>query len=602
MSRLIQVLLYWYSFVFLSTEVLSFFRILEVQYVIGLEIVFWLFIVYFSKRDIRDFFRTIHFKSKLDYIPLVIAVLTFIQGIFSAPSTTDSMVYHLPRVVYWIQEQTVFQNIIVNPHDFKAPFGEYILTHLYFMTNSDRILFFSQWLAYICSIYLIGLIALQLGSSERLKQLVRILCATLPIAVMQASSTQIDMVLTLFVLMSLYISLIFRRQPTFGNALFLGVAIGLGILTKATFVIYMLLPIGILSTSVLKNPRKVIIPLTLAAFLALLIQMRFVSQNIQLYQSPMGQHIKQNGYVLIYSNESFALSSMTSNLIKNIFTQVPFPLVNGPIQNIIIGIHRYMGVEVDDPRTTICCGVWFMVPTFIYPQEDIVANPFHLFLIGMTGCFLLIFRPKNKFLSFLYILNIISFLVFSIYLKWQPFHSRLEIPFFMIGALLSVLILYPFRYGRYLINLSILFSILIAFAVIVLNVSRPFVSYKYFFDLVKPFSVSTTSVPETFYSRPRTIQYFNASPFWYNPYQQVTRLLRNDQKIEVTFDLMDDFEYPFWILMREKGIDFTVKPLRSFSDNAIILSTSKTMYKKEGYKTTCFKTTIDYGYACISQK
>ena len=163
-----KLLIYWYIVVFISTESLSYLNLITRTSIILVNLFFFALILIISIQDLKNLFRSfLKRKNLFYYVIYLILGLTFIQGMSSAPSTTDSMVYHLPRVMYWIQEKTVQQDVIRNPHDFMAPFAEYLLLHLYLIFNGDKMLFLSQWLAFAVSIVLSFLIAKRLAAPDR---------------------------------------------------------------------------------------------------------------------------------------------------------------------------------------------------------------------------------------------------------------------------------------------------------------------------------------------------------------------------------------------------------------------------------------------------
>jgi len=53
--------------------------------------------------------------------------------------------------------------------------------------------------------------------------------------------------------------------------------------------------------------------------------------------------------------------------------------------------------------------------------------------------------------------------------------------------------------------------------------------------------------------------------------------------------------------MQRKDINFKVLPNKLPKESSIIISTTEKPYFKEGYFTSCFKTAIEYGYACLSK-
>ena len=597
----IKLLVYWYIFIFVSTEILSYFNLLERSYILLVEVIFWGFIFHFHRKKILKSFKEVNFRSKSLIFVLLLSIITFVQGFFSAPNTTDSMVYHIPRVMYWIQEKSVFQEVIRTSHDYMAPFGEYILLHLYLIAGSDRILFLSQWIAYVFSVYIIGLIAFQLGGSHKLIQLTRLFTATLPIAVMQSSSTQVDMVVTVLLLLSLHLALILKQSYSLKYLILLGFTLGLGFLTKATFAFYFLIPISALIFPLHKDFRKSILLLIPIFFIIFLLQSRLIYQNFSLYGNPLGLEISDKGGESVYVNDLITPSSVLSNLIRNFFVHMPVPFFSTFIQTNIINLHSLIGLDINDPRIT-CCGTEFVIRSIIYPQEDIVSNPIHLIAIVAGGILLIFKRGLNSILQIkiLYLSTIVSFVLFSALIKWQPFHSRLEIPFFIVGTMCSIAIFNHLKILKPLYIGAIL-SCLLALIVVFFNVSRSYISYSVFYDMVKTLKPPLSSIPESFYLKPRDQQYFNARYYWYEPYMSVIELLKKEDKGEITLSLEDEFEYPFWILMKENQIDKKVIHSSQIKGDTIIISTSTHEFSKEGYITTCYKTHIEYGFACLSK-
>lgn len=596
-----KVLLYWYIFIFFSTEILSYLHILERGYVFWGEIFFWAILLFLNRKEFRHTLQNINFRSKSFLFVLFMFTLTFVQGFFSAPSTTDSMVYHLPRVMYWIQEKTLHQDSIRNIHDFMAPFAEYILLHLYFITGSDKILFFSQWISYVVMVILSFVIAEKLGADKKTKTIAALFIATLPIAVMQASSTQVDMIVAILIVISAYLALLLLEKVTIKNSILFALALGLGISTKATFYPYIIIPLGLILFLFTKKQWRKSLPIILAGLITLIMPVRFMTQNLSLYGNILGPIEEDGGLVL--TNGSINLVTLISNLIRNIMLHLPVPFFTSQAQSFLEFIHKLIGISINAPETT-CCDFQFHVAPILYPQEDIIVNPLSLLLILIS--IFLIFKKnviKNQKLVLIFVLSLLSFVAFSAILKWQPFHSRLQIPFFVIGTITSVVILSKFNKGLPVLKIFLGLSILLAVLLVFLNVSRPFISYNLFYSHIKSFAFPLSSVPESFFIKPREEQYFNARYYWYEPYKKIISTLDSESgNVEISLDLMDDFEYPIWVFLKDENINFHIVSYSQAADNAVIISTSKEPTVKENFRKSCLKTQIDYGYICLSKK
>lgn len=594
-----KILFFWYITVFLSTEILSSLNLITRLSIILVNILFFVFNLIIFKQKIIILLKNL-FKRKNIFVYIIIGILglTFLQGFFSAPNTTDSMVRRLPIVMYWVQDHTLYQDTIRNGHDFMGPFSEYIFLHLYLIFNGDRMLFFSQWVAFATTIILSFIVAKKLSNSNIIAFYGCLIVAVIPVAVLEASSVQMDMVVSLMVLSSVHFALILKEKSNLLNLSLLSFAIGLGILTKATYLIYLLIPIGILLPTMIKKWKSLFFSIMFSIMIFGIIQVRFVEQNLRLYGSISGEQGKS-----FYINEIITPKVIFSNLIKNSIFQLPFPVGRGIVEQIVNNIHKKMNIPLNDPRTTFF-DVKFSVNPVIFPQEDIAGNPLHLFLIFLAGCILIIKRNKLMnyyYIVYLYIASIVSFLLFAAVLRWQPFHSRLLMPFFIIGSISSVIILFRFERLRIILNSILVVSVILSFALIVLNISKPFLSYSQFYNYVKTLAPPLSSIPESFFTKDREEQYFNARYYWYKPYKEIMKEAKEQQLYgTASFKLMDEFEYPMWYFLKKNELSFKVIPYSKIDNKTIIISTSKDPYSKDGYITQCIKTEIEYGYACIS--
>lgn len=599
--KIISLSLVIYLYVFISTEILSSFQLLERSFIVLFDVLF-LFIVYLmNKKILTKSISNFDWHSRSSVIISTILLLTFAQGFFSAPSTTDSMVYHVPRLMYWIQEKTLAQDVIRNPHDFMPPFAEYMLLHLYLIAGNDRLLFLSQWLAYVFLIYLSGIIFLQLGGDKKNQSAVRLLIATLPMAILQSVSTQTDLVTSVFVLISIYLSLNLAKSFSLNNFFWLGVSIGLGLLTKPTFLIYFLIPLGIIGFQLLRNLKKSFL-IMVTLLVALIIQLRYFLQNIFLYGSLLGKHV-ENGTEVVYINQIFSPGLIILNLVRNILLQLPFPFLVSPAQEVLKGLGIIFGININDPGIT-----WgnplLAIKGVIYPQEDIVSSPLHIFLIMILLVALIHLRMIIGSQVKIMIFSLgFSFLFFSALLVWQPYHPRLHLLFLLVGTILSVIIFSKLKNGNKILNLMVILSVVLGFILILFNVSRPYISYNLFHKYLQSFTSPLTSVPKSFFLKPRIEQYFNARYYWYIPYKDIVNELAN-QKLSsvntITFDLSDGFEYPLWVLLKQKGISTKVIAKNDSRMPQYLIKSSISEETVAGFDLIkCEKTIVDYGYLCL---
>jgi hypothetical protein len=160
-----------------------------------------------------------------------------------------------------------------------------------------------------------------------------------------------------------------------------------------------------------------------------------------------------------YENEVHSPQAFASNLIRNI-------AVHGYGNRFFIGdfiyasvnaFHRLIGWNVNDPRDTIT-GSTFAIGSIL--GEDTASNPVHLLLIAVA--FIVCLRSAARRPIRIYALCVASgFAIFCLLLKWQPWISRLQLPWFVIAAPLCAIALSAPRLAKLQLPLA---AILLAYA------------------------------------------------------------------------------------------------------------------------------------------
>ena len=129
----------------------------------------------------------------------IVVALSGAVALFAVPTTWDSMSYHLARVAHWAQNHTVaFYPTHIVRQLYQPPWAEFAMLHLYILAGSDRLANLVQWVAMAVSLVGVSVIARQLGAGPRGQLLSAFVCATIPMGIMQASTTQNDYVAALW--------------------------------------------------------------------------------------------------------------------------------------------------------------------------------------------------------------------------------------------------------------------------------------------------------------------------------------------------------------------------------------------------------------------
>ncbi|HMR66227.1 MAG TPA: glycosyltransferase family 39 protein [Anaerolineae bacterium] len=467
---------------------------------------------------------------------LVLLLVTVSGGLalFSAPNNWDSMTYHLSRVMHWHQNQTVAH---YSTHElrqlYQNPWAEFAILHFQLLAGTDRWANLVQWLAYVGSLVGVSFIAGQFGAQATGRYLTALIAATVPMAVLQAVTTQNDLVLSFWLVCLVSFILLVRQQTHWLPLLGAAGSLGLAVLTKGTAYIFaapLLLWLGLL---LLKRYRwRVWQPLGVVAVVVLLLNSGHYARNLHLFGSPLQPELGQYSY----QNEIFSPAAVISNLVRNaaLHLNLAVPNLIEPTEQAVDAIHRLLHLDPNDPRTT-WPGMKFEIRSNI--SEDSFGNFLHfsLMVLSLAGLARARVRSNYKLLPGYGGLLCLAFFLFGLYLKWQPWHSRLHLPLFILGAPV-VGIMVAELFPRPVVGLLVIVLTTQTGYLMVHNPLHPLWG------------------PRNVFTSPRSDQYFWPNPVLQEPYQAATELIqaRGCRQIGLLLPL-DFWEYPFWILLNRPG-------------------------------------------------
>lgn len=468
----------------------------------------------------------------------IVLLLTFTVAVLAAPNTWDSLNYHMPRVAHWEQLNAVRHFPTgIEIQNSMSPAAEMLILHTYALAGGDRWANLVQWFSMLVSLVGVTLVAKQLGGSRLAQLLAAVFAASLPMAIVQASSTMTDFVVALFVLVVASETLeLYRSQaPRFLNLLSLSLAASVAILTKPTAYAY-LLPFALL-VGVLLLRREGLLPTARWSLLALGLVLALNSGHYLRNYSTFGNPISQPSRIELFRSPWLGGRAFLSNTLRNIAMHAgtPSPHVNKGIALVVQESHRLLGLDVNDPRTTATGTFKVRWPP---TDEDRVTNPVHAAFIAVSlGVLLLRNRQWAKSL-FLYggvVLG--TFLAFSLLIKWQLYAGRYHLPFFVLMAPLVASIASQSLSQRTL-NLLSVGLVLSSWPWLLGIKSRPLLPL----DGSSPVgSVLTT---------PRTELYFANGPYLEKPYRTVTTEILDSGCDSVAVRLSGGAaEYHLWVLL-----------------------------------------------------
>lgn len=455
-----------------------------------------------------------------------------VVGLISPPNNWDSLSYHMSRVMHWIQNGTVAHyptNILRQLH--QNPWAEYAIMHLQVLCDGDRLANSVQWFSMGGALVAISLVAGQLGITRMGQTYSVVSCATIPMGILQGSSTYNDYVVSFWLATFVYFALATKERPNAPNAFLTGTALGLAILTKATAYLFAAPFLLWLAYSLIRSRRtQGVRAILLILLVTMAMNLAHLHRNWGLYGNPLGPGQESSTGAHRYSNDGLTVRYAVSNIVRNVALHVgTFGRLNAVLEELIRGLHGLLGLDVNDRHTT-WGGTEFHVPSLSF-KEDSGGNPIHFFLVVASTLIILLVRPFRERRLIPYVACVaIGFVLFCSYLKWQPWHSRLHLPLFVlwspvVGFFLTVV--RP-RWITYLIFIAIVAGAALS---LLHNSSR---------RLLGPASIWRAS---------RTEQYFTNHPTFLLPYTGAVDFVVRSGCTDVGLALGGNgCEYPLWVL------------------------------------------------------
>jgi hypothetical protein len=462
----------------------------------------------------------------------LLAAAVGMVALAAPPNTYDAMTYHMSRVAHWAQNQSVahYPTSIIRQL-VQPPWAEFAILHAYVLAGGDRLANMVQWFSMLGSAAGVSLVARRLGGSRRAQILAALVAVTIPMGVIQASGAKNDYVVAFWLTCLAALVLILDRRPAGspvgGWSILAGGALGLALLTKATAYLFAT-PFAIWACAArVRRDGWGSAGRVAAGLLAMaaLVNAGHLARNLERYGSPVGP-IREGPFE--YLNASLGVRSTLSLALRNagLHLGTPWRAVNAVTEGAIRAAHRAMGLEVDDPATT-WWGARFAV-SGPRRHEDMVSNGPHLALIIAT-LLALSASPALRTPDRLVYAGVlaVAFLLFCALLRWQPWHSRLQLPLFVLWApLIGIALDRRPRLAGAAAALLLLGAAVIAVA----GEPRPLLGVL---------------------RESRTSQYFRARPDLHGPYVEVVQRLAERRCARIGLRLGgDDWEYPLWVLAR----------------------------------------------------
>ncbi len=405
--------------------------------------------VEFFKKKLLRRVKDLDTFDKLSLAALIAVLsINLAVALIAPPNNLDSMSYHMSRVMHWIQNASVDHYTTIDVRQLSLPAGaEYQVAQFHILSGNDRFVNLVQWLSFFGCIVGVSLVSRVITEGRRGQIASALFCGTIPMAVMQSTTTQNDLTVAFWIICSLYF--IFRKERlSMYDILWVAIAAGLAIATKPTayfflfpFIAYLFFRVFRIAvgSNGIKGALAVIVLFACLAMVSLSLSTPSYWRNYQTFGNVLGPDAGTR-------NTHIGPKSLVSNTMKNIGLNLPFPMY----WKLVRVVHSdILDVDINDPALTFEGNKVLPDNEWVYllPDEDFAGSPVHFVILGVAilgliSGFLSKTEKKASYMLVVALGGIFGFLIYSLLIKWQVWGNRLCLPVMVIcspvaGALLA---------------------------------------------------------------------------------------------------------------------------------------------------------------------
>ena len=474
-------------------------------------------------------------KPLLVWIALCLTVTALI-AVFAPPNNYDSMTYHMSRVAHWWADRSVaFYPTNIQRQLYSYPLAEYSILQFFVLGGgSDRLANLVQWFSFAGCAVAVSLLVRRLGGDCFTQCAAAFLVLATPICILEATSTQNDLVCTLFAAATL--CFLYR-----GKTLLTGLGLGLALLVKASaglFVFPFLLLFFLRELFERRGIARTVAKFAIIGGIALALIAPHTLRNLRIFHNPLGEKTQ----VQWIQSQTYAFGPFAANVMRNLGSELGTPIhaVNRMEDSALHAAARALGLNLDDPRNT------FFGKTFaagaMEGDEDTSANPLPAALFIAATVFLLCSRRLRRSAFALFALLVwAGFLLFAWRLSWQPWITRLHIPFLVLSSVPAAMFLGALRgRSRAAAGAILALAAFLSLQPLVHNWNRPLL-------ILSP-------RPASVFAQPRAAQYLTGRPDLRDCYKNTIQTLAAAScRVVGIKTAEDDWEYPLWALSSANG-------------------------------------------------
>ena len=520
---------------------------------------------------------------------LIVAMLLLLAWV-SPPNNVDSLRYHMSRILHWSQNQGL-QHYPSGTHAQLAfpIWAETAILNLRTLWGSDRPANLIQWMSMVGSLIGVSELARLLGAPRRGQLVAAAAALSVPMGILQATSTQNDYVVAFWAVCLAYYLILDQKQglPTLERVTF-GMVLGLGMLSKGTFYVYAI-PFVLWSIFLMARRvgrRQALTEWIALAAIAAALNVGFWARNTVTYGAPFGspELVGENFRFTFPTRErSSAVNAGGSNGSQGgtgSEGEAPSPGLGAWLGQAAKGFvtrgSRVVVLNLVTPSSALssirlnfveATSDWFgsnlldFIKIQAWNHEDTAGNPLHLTLVPLSliGLFVVRRKPGAQLALQFALLALIGYLMLPLIFRVGASLDglRFQLPFFVLWAPIVGYLVSQINaaWFSYLVAGAFLLS---AVPFLLLNNTRPIVG-------MPPWPTRIRSV---FVSSQADVL-FAFNPRIQDSYLSLAEELQSSgcSRLGLRID-SHDLEYPYWWILDapQSGVQIeTIYPLPSLA-------------------------------------
>jgi hypothetical protein len=499
------------------------------------------------------------FRQDLSLAGAVVAgivALTLFTALTTAPNNWDSQVYHLPRIEHWIQDASLaFYPTSITRQNEMGPVAEMLLLQTRILSGSDALYPLVQWASMLTSVAAAARITRQISGSRPQSWIAAVFVATLPIGILESTSTQNDYVVAALLSVSVTLGLeaIAAPRPALALVLAAAAAMALSGMTK---------PIGFVFGAgfaawfaiALSWRTPLLTWLGRAAGVAAVLAVVIAPFALR-YRA--GHDPANSAFAAATINGSFGVRQTLDNLLRHGFSNlmIGVPQVDERTYSVGESIASALGLDVHRQDTTVPGQTFGQTPGLYAFSHDNGPNPFHTLLIAGTVLVAALrwrkLLPLQRAYWGAWLVGILAFAALLRFGNWQ---ARYHLPAFVLAAPLFATA-WPRRWAS--TRLATALVVFLAFAALpdlLLNQTSELI------PLQRNRPLPLRRDRPSYLAQSRDERLFVSQPQMLAPYRDAVEQIVRSNASQIGLILGgDSWEYPVWRMLRDRNLDRPVR-------------------------------------------